>query len=318
MNRIIINLTASVLLVMTSAPSVMGQEKNARRLLFMDVNEKWEKYCKKDSSDMTLICEHFRDTVSVGEMKQAFAKYKDAPQPKNVFQGYDSVIHCPIGENIVLKSALNDKAKTNVKEFRKTWAWFGHFALANVQDREGVPQEKMLKRLKKEKLQGDFVTMREPRQYMGYTVSPLPFVEKYEDGKVTKRSSVKGGYADFFSYAQRTQSVFDGEWYNYVDAGARLLGLLFSINTSVDITQKECSFSVLLYEKEGHYSLELLSPDTPDENTAKVFGTMKHMVSDIPKRAIKPYYTTDFRILPARFYHVTVNPCGILIKDYLR
>ena len=41
------------------------------------------------------------------------------------------------------------------------------------------------------------------------------------------------------------------------------------------------------------------------------------MVSDFPERAIKPYYTSDFRVLPGRFYRITSNSCGILVQDYL-
>lgn len=317
MKNIVFKLTASFLLAATFTPLVMGQKKNAYRLLLMDANEECEEYCRKDSADMTLIHEYFRDTVSVDEMRQAFAKYKDALEPENAFQGYDSVISCPIGENIVLRSALSDNAKKKSESFRKTWAWFGHFALANVQDSEGKPQEKMLKALREDKLQGDFVTMREPRRYMGYTVSPHAYAERYENGKVTRRSGSNSGYADFFSQIQRTKSVFDGDWYHYVNDGVRLLGLLFSINTSVNIMPEQCSFSVLLYESGGHYSLELLSTDTSDENTAKIFDALKRMVSDFPERAIKPYYTSDFRVLPGRFYRITSNSCGILVQDYL-
>ena len=32
---------------------------------------------------------------------------------------------------------------------------------------------------------------------------------------------------------------------------------------------------------------------------------------------ISEYYTTDFRILPARYYRVTVNKCGWLVEDYM-
>ena len=65
---------------------------------------------------------------------------------------------------------------------------------------------------------------------MGYTVSPHAYAERYENGKVTRRSGSNSGYADFFSQIQRTKSVFDGDWYHYVNDGVRLLGLLFSIN----------------------------------------------------------------------------------------
>ena len=48
-----------------------------------------------------------------------------------------------------------------------------------MQDSEGRPQVKMLKALREDKLQGDFVTMREPRPYMGYIVSPHAYAERY-------------------------------------------------------------------------------------------------------------------------------------------
>lgn len=37
----------------------------------------------------------------------------------------------------------------------------------------------------------------------------------------------------------------------------------------------------------------------------------------LPQGTFRPYYTTDFRILPARYYRVTVNKCGWLVEDYM-
>lgn len=316
MKNIALRLTLSLLFAASFSPWAMGQDKNAARLLFMDVNERWGKYCGKDSVDMTLVNKYFRDTVSVEELKLAFEKYKDASAAKHVFSEYDSVIHCPIGTGIVLRSPLCDKRKKKSESLRNVWAWFGHFALADVHDSKGKPQEKIRETWRKEKLQGDFVSMKGPRKYMGYTVSPLVYAERYENGKPIKRSGFRNGHADFFSYAQRTKQVFDGEWYDYVSDGSRLLGLLVSINTSMSSAQQERTFPVLLYERHGGYSLELLT-NNPDEHTANGFNKLKRVVADLPPRAIKPYYTSDFRVLPGRFYQVTVNADGIFIKDYL-
>ena len=34
-------------------------------------------------------------------------------------------------------------------------------------------------------------------------------------------------------------------------------------------------------------------------------------------QTFKPYYTSDGRILPGRYYRVTVNRCGWLVEDYM-
>ena len=85
----------------------------------------------------------------------------------------------------------------------------------------------------------------------------------------------------------------------------------------------ERSFSVLLYQtpessnQEKEYTLKLLLPEQPDKETEKAFMKMKTFVENLRHNAYNPFYTADFRLMTGRYYHVTVNKCGWLVKDYM-
>lgn len=172
-------------------------------------------------------------------------------------------------------------------------------------------------------LDGEVITLREPHWYMGFVVSPSPHLEIYEEGKLVVRAgSGPWSTSDFFSYASLTNTTMDGDWDDKVNDGAKLLGVLHGIRSTVNLTRPERVFSVLLHEKPKTfyspvtYTLELLEPENPDEVTTALFQNFKGFVERIPAKAFMPYYTTDFRIMTGRYYRVTVNKCGWLVEDF--
>ncbi len=271
---------------------------------------------------------HFGDSVSVEEMKAAFYKFKDAPaSQQSEFAGYDSLnSYFTLGPGVVLKSPLRECPKVKLGDVRCVWN--GRFNPVQLLNKEGQPQEKLLEKIRQigEKAwkNGEFVTLHSPRRYMGFIVSPTPSLKVYRDGQLIARAGSSYSYADFFSLAQRTTHVLDGKWYHNVGGGARLMGLLLGISSASNRIDSEKTFSVLLYEKDTSrgarkpYSIELLSPTEPDEETRQLFKEMKYFIENLPKGTFMPYYTTDFRIMTGRYYRVTVNKCGWLIEDYLK
>ena len=316
-----------ILLTSLSVSSAFGQYKDENLLLFGNFNEKWEVYCQRSSTDFVLLNRnHFKDSVSVQEMKDAFYKFKNVSVSKWAYTGFDSVRYCPLGESVMLISPLRDHSQKKIAECRGVWSWAGRFRLVQLLNQKGMPQEDLLAKLNnanKKWLQGEIVTLRSPRHYMGFVVSPLPYMVIYQDANLLGRTIYHSNYADFFSYAQCSRIILDGEWHSSVRAGARLLGSMIGINYSSNVTKPEKTFSVLLYEKSKSkssritYTLELLSPENPDAETKQLFENMKNFVEQIPSGAFKPYYTTDFRIMTGRYYRVTVNKCGWLVEDYL-
>ncbi len=311
------------------AMSAFAQRKADNHFGIEKFEEKWNKYCLDSKTDMSIIAHRFfKDTVSVAEMKEAFFKYKDANiNPLSAYLGKDSMM-CPFGECTVLTSPLSNRPNLKPENIRGIWSWWGGFKLVELQDAQGKNQEKLLSKLdkknKEEWMDGDFVILTEPRTYMGFGVSPFPYMEVYQAGERIARAGLNHGRSDFFSYAQTTTQVLDGKWHHYVDGGAKLMGALVGINTSANVNKDEKTFSVLLHEmprtrrQTVFYTLELLSPTEPDKDTQQLFDVIKRYVEKLPKGTFKPYYTTDFRILPGRYYRVTVNKCGWLVEDYFK
>ena len=171
-------------------------------------------------------------------------------------------------------------------------------------------------------MNGEIITLRAPRWYMGYVLSPAASMEIYMDGKLLGKSP-SVNYSDFFAYANNYYNVLDGEWYHDVSGGARLLGALQNINTMMHAGTSDKIFSVLLYTKtyprstKVTYTLELLLPDNPDKETDALFMSLKRFVESLPSNSFAPYFTTDIRLMTGRYYKVTVNKCGWLIQDYL-
>lgn len=313
--------------ILTSVIMLLSASSVQAQLSFDYLSERWTEYQLISSSDLkSLHRNHFNDTVTVEEMKEAFFKYNGKRPSQSPYEGFDSVVYVGgYGENVMLISPLVQHPQKKVRECRGVWAWMGNYKLLNLLDKNGMPQKQLLDKLNSDKeqkwLDGEVLKLGEPRWYMGFVVSPRPNWDIYDEGKLVARI----GYSqysdpDFFSYANLTKSVLDGDWYSCIDAGAKLLGALHGVQSSANLGKSEKTFSVLLYEnpksKATPYTLELLEPSNPDKETAELFRNFKRFVERIPAKAFKPYYTTDFRIMNGRYYRVTVNKCGWLVEDY--
>jgi hypothetical protein len=313
-----------ITLALLSVSSVFGQ------VSFDYFGDKWVEYLQRTERDLVLLHHnHFNDSVDVAEMKEAFFKNKDQRFKQSPFEGFDSVVHRPLGAHVMLLSPLRRHPQKEIRECRGVWSSFGGFSLLELLDKkDGTPQQGLFEKLNSDKtrkwLDGEVITLRTPRWYMGFVVSPSPHSEIYEEGKLVGRASC--GFwstSDFFSFASLSEYVlYDGDWDDKVSDGAKLLGVLHGIRSSANLTRPERTFSVLLYEKpkakdsKVTYTLELLEPEKPDEVTTKLFQNFKGFVERIPAKAFMPYYTTDFRIMTGRYYRVTVNKCGWLVEDY--
>lgn len=297
------------------------------QMKFDYLSERWEEFQQRSASDLnSLHRNHFNDTVTVEEMREAFFKYKDQHPRQSPYEGFDSVIHIGgYGKNVMLISPLARHPQKKVRECRGVWAWMGYYKLLELQDKDGAPQHQLLKKLNSDKrqkwLDGEVLKLGEPRWYMGFIVSPRPNWDIYDEGKLVARIGYSQHYdPDFFSYANLTKSVLDGDWHSCIDAGAKLLGALHGMQSSVNLSKPEKAFSVLLYEDSKlfstPYTLELLEPGNPDKETIELFQSFKNFVERLPAKAFKPYYTTDFRMMTGRYYRVTVNKCGWLVEDY--
>ncbi len=299
---------------------------------FAYFEDKWNEYKQRSITELqSLHQRHFNDSVSLDEMKEAFHKNKDKRFHQSPYAGLDSVGYIRgYGQSVMLISPLQRHKNNKIRECRGVWNWFGRYKLIELLDKNGIPQKQLLEKLNNDKepkwLDGEILKLGEPRWYMGFIVSPRPYWDIYDEGKLVVRT----GYSpycepDFFSYANRTKQVLDGDWYSKIDAGAQLLGALHSTQSSANIGKPERTFSVLLYEKpkiksskqSSVYTLELLQPENPDKETLELFQSFRKFVESIPAKAFKPYYTTDFRIMTGRYYQVTVNKCGWLVEDYL-
>ena len=260
-------------------------------------------------------------------MKEAFYKNKDVKFTASPYAGLDSVKRIgTIGESVMILSPLRNHPKKEVRECRGVWNRFGAVSLVDLLDKNGVSQQTLLKKIKDDELKkmmnGEIITLRAPRWYMGYVLSPVASMEIYKDGKLLGKSP-RVDYSDFFAYANHYSNVLDGEWYHDVSGGARLLGALQNMNTMMHAGTSDKTFSVLLYTKtyprstKVTYTLELLLPDNPDKETDALFMSLKRFVESLPSNSFAPYFTTDMRLMTGRYYKVTVNKCGWLIQDYL-
>ena len=315
-------------LLFTSSTGVFGQFTIQKALRYDYLSERWADYQQETKYGLLDFSRrYFKDTVSVAEMKEAFFKYKDTQFMASPYEGHDSIMRLgSIGEGVMLLSPLRNHPKKEVRESRGVWRWSGSPRLVNLLDKNGAPQETLLKKIKdkdlKNMMRGEIISLRSPRWYMGYIVSPAASMEVYMDGTLIGRSP-SVNYSDFFAYANHYSNVLDGEWYHNVSGGARLLGSLQGMNTMVHAKTSEKTFSVLLYAKtyprstKVTYTTELLLPDTPDKETDTLFMSLKNFVESLPSKSFAPYFTTDMRLMTGRYYKVTVNECGWLIQDYM-
>ena len=317
-----------LVLLIPCVSNVYGQFIIQKELSLDNLSKSWSDYqqdTKYNLTDFSRRC--FKDTISVAEMKEAFYKNKDVKFTVSPYAGLDSVKRTgTIGESVMILSPLRNHPKKEVRECRGVWNRFGAVSLVDLLDKNGVSQQTLLKKIKDDELKkmmnGEIITLRAPRWYMGYVLSPVASMEIYLDGKLMGKSpSVY--YSDFFAYANHYSNVLDGEWYHDVSGGARLLGALQNMNTMMHAGTSDKTFSVLLYTKtyprstKVTYTLELLLPDNPDKETDALFMSLKRFVESLPSNSFAPYFTTDMRLMTGRYYKVTVNKCGWLIQDYL-
>ena len=323
------NIKMFVLVLLISCVSnVYGQFIIQKELSLDNLSKSWSDYqqdTKYNLTDFSRRC--FNDTISVAEMKEAFYKNKDVKFTVSPYAGLDSVKRTgTIGESVMILSPLRNHPKKEVRECRGVWNRFGTVSLVDLLDKNGVSQQTLLKKIKDDELKkmmnGEIITLRAPRWYMGYVLSPVASMEIYLDGKLMGKSpSVY--YSDFFAYANHYSNVLDGEWYHDVSGGARLLGALQNMNTMMHAGTSDKTFSVLLYAKtfprstKVTYTIDLLLPDNPDKETDALFMSLKRFVESFPSKSFAPYFTTDMRLMTGRYYKVTVNKCGWLIQDYL-
>lgn len=317
-----------VLLALLPVPRVYAQ------MSFDRLAGKWAEYkeCTAGNVSSALYHRFFRDTVSVREMKEAFALNHECRYLRSPYEGLDSAVYVGGGseDGVLLVSPLRHHPSREIRECRGVWGLFNR--LCGLQDKDGVKQEKLLKKVnadkKREWMDGDILRLVHPRWYMGFVVSPRLYWDIYDKGKCLVKMSVASSCApDFFTHADCTTIVFDGSWDSKIGAGARLLGMLHSMQSTANMGVPERTFSVLLHEvpRVGYsrkasntsYTLELLLPEDPDPVTMRLFDNLQAFVKLIPGGAFLPYYTTDYRIMTGRYYRVTVNRCGWLLEDYL-
>ncbi len=297
-----------------------------------DFSKRWGEYQQLSVDDFASLRKRFfKDSVSVEEMKEAFFKNKNTRFRKSVYEDFDSVVYMGggNGEGAMLISPLKNHPNKKVRECRGVWGW--NCKLLDLYNKDGVPQKKLLEKINSDKkriwLDGDIIKLDEPQWYMGFIVSPNPHWDIYDEGNLMIKVGYRHhGEPDFFTFANVSKFVLDGNWTSRIDAGAKLIGAMHGIQSSVNLHTPERTFSVLLHEKPRpkgksrawtEYTLELLEPETPDKETETLFNDFKKFVEEIPAKAFKPYYTTDFRIMTGRYYRVTVNKCGWLVEDYL-
>lgn len=317
-----------VMLLMPYVPNVYGQFIIQKELSFDNLSKSWSEYQQTTKYSLTDFSRrYFKDTISVTEMKEAFYKNKDAKFTKSPYAGLDSVKRTgAIGESVMILSPLRNHPKKEVRECRGVWNRLGTFSLVDLLDKNGASQQTLLKKIKNEELKkmmnGEIISLRAPRWYMGYVVSPTAKMEVYMDGDILSKSP-NVDYSDFFAYANHYSAALDGEWHHNVSGGARLLGALHGLNTIKHAQTSEKIFSVLLYTKTYNrsnkvtYTIDLLLPENPDKETEMLFKDLKRYIESIPSKSFAPYYTTDLRPMTGRYYKVTVNKCGWLIQDYL-
>lgn len=327
MKKIIKNLFV-LCLVLANASNMFGQFIGKEGLNLDYLNERWAEFQQQTNySLLDYSRKYFMDTVSVKEMKEAFYKFKDTKYTTSPYQGLDSVKrNGTAGERVILLSPLKNHPQKEVRNCRGVWKWFGVSGLETLLDKKGVPQEALCKKIKEKDLKncmnGDFVTLISPRWYMGFAVSPVASINVFQNGEQTV-SIPSVMLSDFYSYAGRYPNIVEGQWYHRVVKGTTLLGVLQSMNTMKHTWVSEKTFSVLLYAKTYErnkkitYTVDLLLPENPDNETLTLYKEFKYFVESLPSKSFAPYYTTDMRLMTGRYYKVTVSKYGWLIEDYL-
>lgn len=316
-NLIIIALLCNLL-------NAMAQRDDTRRIPYDNFNAKWEEFRYRSKGDMGVLRRYFRDTLSVDEMKTAFYAYKGKKITASPYAEFDSIVNGFHDLSVMLNSPLRNHPMKKARNMRGVWGRGKRFFLHQLLDGNGVPDDDILKKVNKDTvplMDRVYVFLRAPRHYMGFIVSPLPSADIFNKTSRIGTAGFNDRPLDFFSFTGPSR-WFDGEWYHRTEGGGKLLGTLLSLYCDSKSYAQERTFSVLLYESpksffsRKEYTLELLDPETPDEETLEAFDSMKYFVENLRYNSFNPLYTTDFRIMTGRYYRVTVSKCGWLVEDY--
>ncbi len=278
-------------------------------------------YYQQSMEEHSALRRFFRDSVRVGEMKEAFYKHhKDRPEV-SPYAGRDSVAQ--IWPSVILNYSMKQSPLKAVRNCRGVWNDAGKLELKALLSPEGQPDEKGFGKLMDSYGQplsgytGDVLMLRSPERYMGYVVSAHPALRTYIDGKMVNFAWYQGP-ADYFS----TIGIHgaDGAWSSRVQSGAFHLGNVFNENCPPrNIPAKDaCNFSVLLYDDgTGRYDLALLLPESPDSKTTDLFKKVRRVVRKLRPHLFRPYYTDDCKIMAGRYYRVEYSRKGWYVEDYL-
>ncbi|MCM1372679.1 MAG: DUF5030 domain-containing protein [Bacteroides sp.] len=317
----------SITLTILSITGVYGQKPQS----FSYLEDKWHEYQRKEAFKPNYLHRYFKDSVSVEEMKEAFAKYKN----DTVLQGtadygeYDVVQFIGGANSAMIVSPLRLHPKKEIKECHAVWYEHdGNITIKDVKDKSGASRKDLADKLNKERanwLNGDAVTLKRPSWYMGFVVSADPCLHIYDKGEqVCGEKTSAMSYPDFFSYASIKGMRLAGytNWTYAMYSGAQKLGVWHNMLSDFYPAFTERTFSVLLHAcpknggSKAAYTIELFEPEKADKETMVAFNDFKQTIELIPANAFKPYYTTDFRIMTGRYYSVTVNKYGWLVEDY--
>lgn len=265
---------------------------------------------------------HFKDSVTVKEMKEAFYQNYKYATSNNPYAGFDSLTAPFIGGNnypaVIITEVMKSCPEKRLRPFRGIWR-NTNLLLQSLTDTKGQECPKHIAQIAKrwqhlsDWYHGDVVWLFSPKNYMGFIVSGHPAVSSFYDGTQVAYNYYSGPTNFFQCFNQR---VLDGDWHATSDISPFALSNF--LNLAVDIRNIECQFSVLLHEKaRGEYTLELLLPQEPDQNVRIAFSEMRFEIEHLPTDFFLPYYTADFRTMMGRYYLVTVNNNGWIIKDYM-
>ena len=309
--------------------NVFAQDGTNKERLPNELIEKiWNQYKEVMSNGGNrFICRHFRDTISIDEMVEAFRANKEKRYSSSPYAGHDSIVHGIYGPHVLLTSPLSNCPVKEARTMRGVWVWGPYgFALKDVQDPQGNMRPEIVEKVEKKPkdwMKGDYVTLRTPMHYMGYVVSPCAVVQTRDESRLVGSTSTIRRPADFFS-SQGGRSL-DGDWDSEIRGGGEVFGKYLTFYNWYNPCRysTERVFSVLLYQNpeststKKEYTLKLLEPENPDAKTEAAFRELKNFVEHLRYNAFNPLYTTDYRLLLGRYYRVTVNKCGWLLEDYM-
>lgn len=278
-------------------------------------------YCKANHHNLMIEKKYFRDTVSVDEMVSAFYEHNNDHITISPYTGRDSI--SGVWKMTILTDMLRQHPDKKFHKLRGEWSYIGSIGLKNIVDGNGNHMEKETALYFKNKKNADkwldfpIIMLTYPQHYMGYVVSPHPYLVTYREGKITGKEAYWGP-TDYFSLMGST--ILDGEWVDHIGYGARQMSKYISEAIPTNINNNDvCEFPVLLYNKgNGYYSLQLLLQEIPDEQTNRLFENMKSWVEKLQKNLFCPYYTSDFRTFTGRYLNVHCDKNGWTINDYMK